>query len=336
MKNLFGNTHFKEDLTLIKDPLFEQKALALFRKQALENELYGFYVNQLGVNIDAVENITQIPFLPIRFFKSHQLTTGKFNPEAIFESSGTTGTVNSKHFIADVKAYLLNAEANFETFFGSLKNYCILALLPSYVERNNSSLVYMTEHFIKKCGHPKAGFFLHNHAELYKTLLELEESATPVILIGVTFALVDFAENYHLQLKNTHILETGGMKGRKKEITRTELHELLQSSLGTNKIGAEYGMTELQSQAYSISHGIFYTPPTMRVLMRAMDDPLEIWTEEQAHGKTGIINVIDLANKDSLAFIATDDLGRFQTDGGFEVLGRVDNCDIRGCSQMAN
>ncbi len=334
MKNLFGNSHFKEDLTLIKDPLFEQKALELFQKQSIENKIYSEFIQHLGIDPLAINQIEQIPFLPIRFFKSHQLTTGEFKPEAIFESSGTTGMVNSRHLIKDLSAYFLNAEANFETFFGDLNNYCILALLPSYLERNNSSLVFMAEHFIKKCGHPKAGFFLHNHAELYKIMMELEKSFTPVILIGVTFALLDFAENHHMHLRHTHVLETGGMKGRKKEITRSELHDILFSSLGTDKIGAEYGMTELQSQAYSYNNGIFYAPPTMRVLMRALDDPFDIWTDNDGGGRTGVINVIDLANKDSLAFIATDDLGRFQADGGFEVLGRADNCDIRGCSLM--
>lgn len=334
MKNLFGNTHFKEDLTLIADPHFEEKALALFRVQAAQNDLYAKYIHQLGVDVYAVQCLEDIPFLPIRFFKSHELTTGKYNPEAIFESSGTTGTINSKHLIADLNAYLVNAEDNFETFFGPLENYCILALLPSYLERNNSSLVFMADHFIKKCGHPQAGFFLHDHAELHKTLVDLEKTSTPVILIGVTFALIDFAEKYRMQLNHTHILETGGMKGRKKEITRAELHEFLHARLGTEKIGAEYGMTELQSQAYSYNHGVFYTPPTIRVLMRALDDPFEIWNEKNGVAKSGVINVIDLANKDSLAFIATDDLGRYTSDGGFEVLGRVDNCDIRGCSLM--
>lgn len=179
-----------------------------------------------------------------------------------------------------------------------------------------------------------AGFFLHNHAELYKTLLDLEAAGQPTILIGVTFALVDFAEMYQVQLNHTHILETGGMKGRKKEITRLELHQLLQDKLGTDKIGAEYGMTELQSQAYSYNKGLFFEPPTMQVFMRALDDPFDIWSAQDEVFKSGVINIIDLANKDSLAFIATDDLGKFQQGGGFEVMGRVDNCDIRGCSLM--
>ena len=334
MKNLFGKGHFMEDLTVYEKSLFLEEALSLFRYQARENILYRSYLAHLSVNPDSVLSLSQIPFLPIGFFKSHQIKTGAFEPEFIFESSGTTSSVNSKHYIKNVEAYLQNAEENFVEFYGRIEDYCILALLPSYLERNNSSLVFMAEYFIKKTGHPQSGFFLNDFESLHQTLLQLEETCQPTIMMGVTFALLDFAVAYPMNLQHTMVMETGGMKGRKKEMTRAELHGMLSEGFGVEHVHAEYGMTELLSQAYSDGKGIFHAPSTMRILLRSLDDPFEIWGNDEGIEQAGIINVIDLANRDSIAFIATDDLGRLVGDRGFEVIGRIDNSDIRGCSLL--
>lgn len=334
MKNLFEKGHFIEDLTVFDKSLFLEKTLSLFRYQARENILYRSYLAQLSVNPDSVSTFNQIPFLPISFFKTHPIKTGTFEPEIIFESSGTTSSLNSKHFVKDMEAYLQNAEENFCEFHGRIEDYCILALLPSYLERNNSSLVCMAKHFIKKTGHPQSGFFLNDFKSLHQTLVELEELGQPTILMGVTFALLDFSNAYPMKLKHTMVMETGGMKGRKKEMTRPELHEMLTKGFGVEKIYAEYGMTELLSQAYSDGKGIFQPPSTMMLMLRSLDDPFEIWGNDEGIEQAGIINVIDLANIDSIAFIATDDLGRFVEKTGFEVIGRIDSSDIRGCSLM--
>jgi hypothetical protein len=334
LKNLFGKGHFMEDLTVYEKSLFLEEALSLFRYQARENILYRSYLAHLSVNPDSVLSLSQIPFLPIGFFKSHQIKTGAFEPEFIFESSGTTSSVNSKHYIKNVEAYLQNAEENFVEFYGRIEDYCILALLPSYLERNNSSLVCMAEYFIKKTGHPQSGFFLNDFESLHQTLLQLEETCQPTIMMGVTFALLDFAVAYPMNLQHTMVMETGGMKGRKKEMTRAELHGMLSEGFGVEHVHAEYGMTELLSQAYSDGKGIFHAPSTMRILLRSLDDPFEIWGNDEGIEQAGIINVIDLANRDSIAFIATDDLGRLVGDRGFEVIGRIDNSDIRGCSLL--
>ena len=335
LKNLHVDGHFMEDLTVSDKTLFLNEALSLFRHQAKENLLYAAYLKNLSIDVEKVQTLDKIPFLPIGFFKTHQIKTHDFEEECIFESSGTTSSINSKHCVKNISAYLNNAERNFNEFYGELKNYCILALLPSYLERTNSSLVCMAADFIKKSGHPKSGFFLHDQHTLHETLLELERVEQPTILIGVTFALIDFAEKYQMKLNHTLLLETGGMKGRRKEMTRFELHQILTENLGLQKIHAEYGMTELLSQAYSLGSGVFKTPKTMKVFLRALDDPFDIWSEEDSRDQAGIINIIDLANKDSIAFIATDDLGRFTENGGFEVRGRIDNSDIRGCSLLS-
>ncbi|MFM1795209.1 MAG: hypothetical protein RL642_1594, partial [Bacteroidota bacterium] len=265
----------------------------------------------------------------------HSIKTGLFDPEVFFESSGTTGVHPSRHGILSLKAYLQNATENFNEFYGRPDEYCFLALLPSYLERGNSSLVAMADHFIKLSGHPSSGFFLHDLNQLHQTLTQLEEKGQPTILLGVTYALMDFAEQFPMQLQHTLVMETGGMKGRREEITRAALHQFLGYRLGVREIHAEYGMTELQSQAYSKGGGWFKTPSTMKVLLRSPDDPFEVWEPLDYPMRTGAVNIIDLANADTISFIATDDLARFRADGSFEITGRMDNCDIRGCSQLA-
>jgi hypothetical protein len=242
---------------------------------------------------------------------------------------------HSRHGIISKWAYLQNAEKNFIEFYGHPTQYCLLALLPSYLEKGNSSLVAMADDLIQKSGHPLSGFFLHDFHKLSQTLLALESAKQPTILLGVTYALLDFAEQFPMQLKYTTIMETGGMKGRRQEITRAALHQFLGKQFGVDVIHAEYGMTELQSQAYSMGGGWFKTSSTMKVLLRSPDDPFDIWDETQFPFRTGAINIIDLANADTISFIATDDLARFREDGCFEITGRMDNCDIRGCSQLA-
>jgi hypothetical protein len=334
LNNLFTANHFNELLTPYAEEKFRNDAICLFRKQAKENSVYQEFLAYLNCKFDEVTELTQIPFLPISFFKTRLLQTGTFTPDVFFESSGTTSSVNSRHGIKSLGHYLNNTVLNFTEVYGSLGKYCFLALLPSYLERGNSSLVAMTDHFIQESGHADSGFFLYNLNEMVAKLLRLEAAGQPTILIGVTYALLELAEQYTLQLQNTIVMETGGMKGRKKEITRTELHSFLMQQLGVKSIHAEYGMTELQSQAYSTGEGLFYPSSTMRVILRSPDDPYELWTWNQFPGRTGVINIIDLANTDTQAFIATDDLGRFTGNGGFEVLGRLDNCDIRGCSLL--
>jgi phenylacetate-coenzyme A ligase PaaK-like adenylate-forming protein len=323
-----------EDLTLINSSFREQKALELFREQANHNEVYRNFLFQLSIDPHTIGNVSEIPFLPISFFKTHRLQTGNFEPQFCFESSGTTGVQTSRHCIKSLNGYLENSRKNFTYFFGDPADFCFLALLPSYLERGNSSLVAMADHFMKVSDHPDNGFFLHDLEGLKERLIRLEKSGQKTILLGVTFALLDFAERYSLELKHTVVMETGGMKGRKQEITREELHGFLMNRLGVTAIHAEYGMTELQSQAYSFGQGFFRSSDTMIVLMRSPDDPFEIWTSTEYPFRTGVINIVDLANSDTMAFIATDDIGRFIPDGSFEILGRVDHADIRGCSLL--
>lgn len=311
---------------------FELGALELFRFQYANNIMYRDYVNALGVTPEKVKSITQIPFLPIRFFKTHTVATCSFEPEIVFESSGTTGMISSKHFVKEVDIYKESFLKCFKSFYGSVSEWCIIGLLPSYIERKNSSLVYMANNLIQASQHPDSGFYLNEFDKLNSLLKKLESKHQKTLLIGVTFALLDFAEKYPISLHHTTIMETGGMKGRKKEMTRREVHEILITSFKIPVIHAEYGMTELLSQAYSRGNGLFECPPWMKVLIRDDEDPLMV----QAKGiSTGAINIIDLANIYSCGFIATDDVGRLYPDGRFEVLGRLDNSDLRGCSLMA-
>ncbi len=304
-------------------------ALDLFRFQYANNPLYREYTDTLGVDPDAISTPEAIPFLPIGFFKTRAVRTTDFEPEAVFASSGTTGMVTSRHEIKDLGLYTNSFTAGFERFYGSITEWCVIGLLPSYLERANSSLVVMADALIRQSGHPDSGFYLYEHAALYGILQRLEAQGQKTLLIGVTFALLDFAEKYSLSLQHTVVMETGGMKGRRRELTRPELHGFLTDRLGVKTIHAEYGMTELLSQAYSPGGGLFTCPPWMKVLVRSEDDPLEVHAEGE-----GILNVIDLANRWSCAFLATEDVGRVYPDGRFEVGGRVDNSDIRGCSLL--
>lgn len=321
------------NFTHINNDNFEEKALELFRFQYNNNFLYQNYCRALHVESNAVKHLNQIPFLPISFFKTHKIKTTSFEDGLYFESSGTTGSVNSKHFVKDESIYVKSFTITFQQFFGAMEDYCVLALLPSYLERNNASLVFMAEHLIKSSKNNKSGFYLNNLEQLKETLLENERQKIKTLLIGVSFALLDFAENFPMPLQHCLVMETGGMKGRRKEITRTELHDFLKKQWQLKQVYSEYGMTELLSQAYAKQNGVFYCPPWMKVLVRAQDDPLEILTVTN-NAKRGALNIIDLANIYSCAFIATEDVGLLQPDGGFEVYGRLDVSDIRGCSLM--
>lgn len=288
----------------------------------------------LGRHPEGLDDITKLPFLPISFFKSERVVTGNFEPEAVFTSSGTTGNLSSRHFVERLSDYRYSFMEAFRLFYGDPASWCILALLPSYLEREGSSLVWMADELIRCSGHPSGGFFLHDHETLRDTLGRLEQAGQRTLLLGVTYALLDFAEAHPMRLRHTVVMETGGMKGRRRELTRPEVHAQLRQRLGVEAVHSEYGMTELLSQSYSRGGGIFHTPPWMRILIRAEDDPCQVSDVDPGRIVTGAINVIDLANRSSCAFIATDDLGRLHPDGSFEVIGRIDNADIRGCSLL--
>lgn len=308
---------------------FEGLALEIFRFQYLHNPIYHQYVKTIGVVGEQVKRLRDIPFLPVSFFKTHTLCTGSFEPEAIFESSGTTQTVNSRHYIKNLSLYRQSFMQCWQQFYGPVTDWCIIGLLPSYLERKNSSLVVMADELVRQSNHPQSGFYLYEHEQLAEVLQNLDVSAQKTLLIGVTFALLDFAEKFAMPLSHTTIMETGGMKGRRKEMTRPEVHAILQQAFGTKNIHSEYGMTEMLSQAYAVQDGIFQTPEWMKVLVRQDDDPFDL-----RESGSGVINVIDLANIYSCSFIATDDIGKIYADGNFEVQGRTDNSDIRGCSLM--
>jgi len=312
---------------------FNSLVVDIFQFQYQHNPVYRQFCQLLQKGPDTVRHFSEIPFLPISFFKTHKVISTSSASLLVFESSGTTGSVNSRHFIKDPDIYTRSFTKTFELFYGNPAEYCILGLLPSYLERQNASLTYMVNDLIKRSGHPDSGFYLHNHRELSEKLQFLEQRQQKTLLIGVTFGLLDFAEKFPMPLRHTVIMETGGMKGRRKELTREEVHDSLQKAFGVNAIHSEYGMTELLSQAYSRKGGRYYCPPWMKVLLRSEDDPFDIITEPPASAN-GIINVIDLANIYSVSFIATEDAGKLYPDGSFEVLGRVDNSDIRGCSLM--
>ncbi|RXK62907.1 acyl transferase [Lacibacter luteus] len=321
---------FVNNLFQINSAVFNQAALELFSFQYKNNAVYGGFVQALNKPVGSIQTIERIPFLPISFFKTHAVKTTAFEEEQLFESSGTTQTVQSKHLVKSLKLYEDSFFNAFALQYGFVKDYCVLGLLPSYLERKHSSLVYMVQRMMDESGHPLNGFFLSNVDELAKRLIELEEQQQKTLLIGVTFGLLDFAEQYQLPLKHTIVMETGGMKGRREELTRDEVHAQLKKSFLVDKIHSEYGMTELLSQAYSKGDGIFYCPPWMKVLVREEDDPMQLKTK----GK-GALNIIDLANVYSCSFIATDDIGEVFEDGSFRVMGRIDNSDIRGCSLLA-
>lgn len=292
-------------------------------------------MDTLGVDCRQVKRLEDIPFLPIEFFKSKLIITTDFEPEIIFESSGTTGKNTSRHFVKNLSLYKRSFRNCFKMFYGGAANFCIIGLLPGYLERKNSSLVTMVHHLILESAHSQSGFYLYDHEKLYQILLQNELKKQPTLLIGVTFALLDFAEKYSVKLNYTTIMETGGMKGRKEEVTREEVHSFLTKKLGVKTIHSEYGMTELLSQAYSKQEGLYNCPPWMKILTREHDDPFAI-TEKGATARPakGLLNVIDFANIYSCCFIATDDVGKLYRDGKFEVLGRRDVSDLRGCSLL--
>ncbi len=316
--------------TISSQKQFEKIALKVFRFQHENNLVYREFCDFLKVDVQKVKSLQQIPFLPIQFFKSHDVVSNTDAVEETFTSSGTTGMLTSKHLVTDASVYEESYRKGFSQFYGNIENYAILALLPSYLEREGSSLIYMVEDLIQLSNHPESGFYLHNHGELIKKLLELEDAGQDVILIGVTYALLDLIEKEKFNLQNTIIMETGGMKGKRKEMIREELHQQLCKGFGVSAIHSEYGMTELLSQAYSLGNGVFECPSWMQILIRDTEDPLTYI----ANGKTGGINVIDLANINSCSFIATQDLGKKNPNNSFEVLGRFDNSDIRGCNLM--
>lgn len=305
-------------------------AMKIFRYQYEHNEVYQKYCALVKRTPANVKHITEIPFLPIEFFKSKEVLTSNDPIQTTFTSSGTTGQITSKHHVTDLSFYEQSFRNAFSHFYGNIEDYVVLALLPSYLEREGSSLIYMVNDLIEGSNHPDSGFYLHNYEELVQKLKALDTDGQNVLLIGVTFALLDLVENYELNLNNTIIMETGGMKGKRKEMIREELHALLTQGFGVDKIHSEYGMTELLSQAYSLGNGVFECPPWMDVLIRETDDPFTLVPT----GKTGGINVIDLANFNSCSFIATQDLGKKYENFTFEVLGRFDNSDIRGCNLM--
>lgn len=314
---------------------FEARALTLFRYQAQHNRVYRLYLQQLRVRPEQIKSVAEIPFLPIEFFKTQTVQTGFFTPAVLFLSSGTTQAERSRHGLLDPAFYLRNAQYIFEASYGPLTDYIFLALLPSYLEQGHSSLVAMVDAFMRVSGQPEPGFFLHDLAALVRAVDQARQSAKKVMLFGVTYALLDLADwvRLHRQgdlFKDVLIMETGGMKGRRREIVREELHQHLQAAFKVAAVHSEYGMTELLSQAYSKGQGIFQCPPTMQIILRDPNDPLTV----SPAIRNGGINVIDLANVDSCAFIETKDLGKLHPDGSFEVLGRFDNSDIRGCNLL--
>jgi phenylacetate-coenzyme A ligase PaaK-like adenylate-forming protein len=309
---------------------FEKIALKVFRFQYDNNVVYREFCHYLNVEKHEVKSLQQIPFLPIQFFKSHDILSSEEKIQETFTSSGTTGMTTSKHLVTDITLYEESYRKAFSEFYGNIENYAVLALLPSYLDREGSSLIYMVDDLIKISNHPESGFYLNNYDELIQKLIKLDSSGENIILIGVTYALLDLIEKQNFQLKNTIIMETGGMKGRRKEMIREELHDLLCKGFGVDAIHSEYGMTELLSQAYSLGLGVFECPNWMQILIRDTEDALSYID----NGKTGGINVIDLANINSCSFIATQDLGKKKPNNSFEVLGRFDNSDIRGCNLM--
>lgn len=309
---------------------FEKIALKVFRFQYDNNVVYREFCQYLNVEKHDVKSLQQIPFLPIQFFKSHEVLSSEEKIQETFTSSGTTGMTTSRHLVTDITLYEESYRKAFSEFYGNIENYAVLALLPSYLDREGSSLIYMVDDLIKLSNHPESGFYLNNYDELIQKLLELDNAGENIILIGVTYALLDLIEKQNFQLKNVIIMETGGMKGRRKEMIREELHDLLCKGFGVDAIHSEYGMTELLSQAYSLGDGVFECPNWMQILIRDTEDALS-YIE---NGKTGGINVIDLANINSCSFIATQDLGKKKPNNSFEVLGRFDNSDIRGCNLM--
>lgn len=317
-------------LSRIQEYDFEDFALSLFHYQVQYNQIYRDFVHAIGCDLKKVDSIVQIPFLPILFFKTYPVKTGSFDPELIFESSGTTTTTNSKHLVRNAQLYRESFLLNFKESYGDPADYVFLCLLPSYLERGNSSLVYMADDFIRRSQHPESGFYLHDFVKLSRQLQDLQNSGKKVILLGVTFALLDFAEEFPMDLSAVIVMETGGMKGRREEWSREQVHNFLKEKWNLSFVHSEYGMTELLSQAYSKGNGIFQQTNLLRAVARAQNDPFEL-----SKTGNGCLNIIDLANVHSCSFIATDDLVRIHENLDFEILGRLDNSALRGCSLMA-
>ncbi len=316
--------------SIVNEAQFLEHALQVFWFQAENCAVYKTYLSHLNINPQEIKTLEAIPFLPIEFFKTHAVISQNQNPEVTFTSSGTTGITTSRHLVTDVSWYQNSFRKGFESFYGDLKNFAFLALLPSYLEREGSSLIYMVDDLIVGTENSDSGFYLYNDKELYQKLVQLQQQKQPTILIGVTFALLDFIEKHRLNFPELILMETGGMKGRRKEMIREELHQTLCKGFGVPAIHSEYGMTELLSQAYSLGEGLFHCVPWMKVLIRDTNDPFTLIS----NGKTGGINVIDLANVNSCSFIATQDLGKIHPNNMFEVLGRFDFSDIRGCNLL--
>lgn len=329
-QNIYPLVTAQDIFTISSKKEFEKITLKVFRHQYDNNTVYRNFCNFLNKDKQNVKSVKEIPFLPIQFFKSYDVLSSTDPVQETFTSSGTTGTVTSRHLVTDLNYYEQSFRKAFSQFYGNIEDYAVLALLPSYLQREGSSLIYMVDDLIQASNNPDSGFYLNNYDELISKLITLDNAGQNVLLIGVTYALLDLIEKQNFSLKNTIIMETGGMKGRRKEMIREELHHVLCKGFGVGEIHSEYGMTELLSQAYSLGNGIFECPPWMDVLIRDTEDALSYID----YGKTGGINVIDLANINSCSFIATQDLGKKYTNQSFEVLGRFDNSDIRGCNLM--
>ena len=310
---------------------FHKIAMKVYRYQYEQNLVYREFCDLIQKTPTEVRSLDQVPFLPIEFFKSKNILSSTAEIQTTFTSSGTTGSITSKHHVTDLNYYVESFRKGFAYFYGPIEEYVVLALLPSYLEREGSSLIYMADDFIQQSNHPESGFYLHNYGELITNLERLDREGKNVLLLGVTYALLDIIEQHSFTLKNTIIMETGGMKGKRKEMIREELHHILCQGFGVQKIHSEYGMTELLSQGYSLGDGIFQCPPWMDIVIR---DPQDPFTRIETFGKTGGVNVIDLANINSCSFIATQDLGKKYEEGSFEIIGRFDHSDIRGCNLM--
>jgi phenylacetate-coenzyme A ligase PaaK-like adenylate-forming protein len=322
----------KERIFKVSASGFEELALELFRHQYHLNPVYQAFCSALKKDSSSVQSLADIPFLPVEFFKTHEVVTAfsiQHSGSRIFLSSGTTQQHRSRHIVSDVALYETSFRKGFELFYGDLKDYAIFALLPSYEEQGGSSLIYMMNDLVKQSAYAESGFYSGREYELTEAITRT--GPRKKLLIGVSYALLDLAEKHALHLENTIVMETGGMKGRRKEMVREELHEQLCSGFGVSVIHSEYGMTELLSQAYSKGRGIFHGPPWMHVMVRDTEDPFRFLE----NGRTGGVNIIDLANMNSCCFIATQDLGKIHEDGSFEVLGRFDNSEIRGCNLLA-
>jgi len=334
MKKMTDSGIFRKRIFDIKSQEdFCEIALEVFKYQYNNNTVYQNFINSLRRDNSKIKSLYDIPFLPVEFFKNHKILTGNLLVEMIFESSGTTGSINGKHFVNDLGLYEESFLRSFKLFYGEPEEFLLAALLPSYVERENSSLIYMADHLIKKSRDFNSGFYKNNVRELFPAINKARAEGRKILLLGVSFALLGLAENHSPDLSGVIVMETGGMKGRRKELTRLHLHSILKEKFNVLSIHSEYGMTELLSQAYSKEDGIFYCPPWMKIIIR---DPLDPLTLNNESGNAGGINIIDLANINSCSFIATGDLGKLQDDGGFEVLGRFDNSDIRGCNLLAD